>query len=151
MISFKKRFSVGLTLDASVSSFESFLLKYSQYISNFYFSLPLGDKFHARENVVKQMHDPSKVDLLWKMLKMIKSYGIKLKLVLNNSNITEGDIVASKKLLNEHGITIDLIGITDDIYADVKKHFPSQELVYSFKNRSHVKKILKMQADTMTK
>lgn len=137
---FYKRFSVGLTLDASVSSFESFLLKYSQYISNFYFSLPLGDKFHARENVIKQMHDPSKVDLLWKMLKMIKSYGIKLELVLNNGNITEDDIVASKKLLNEHGITIDLLGITDDIYADVKKYFPSQELVYSFKNRSHVKK-----------
>lgn len=137
---FYKRFSVGLTLDASISSFETFLLKYSKYISNFYFSLPLGDKFHARENVVKQMHDPSKVDLLWKMLKMIKSYGIKLELVLNNGNITESDIVASKKLLNEHGITIDLLGITDDIYADVKKHFPSQELVYSFKNRSHVKK-----------
>lgn len=95
---FYKRFSVGLTLDASISSFETFLLKYSKYISNFYFSLPLGDKFHARENVVRQMHDPSKVDLLWKMLKLIKSYGIKLEFVLNNGNITASDIVASNTL-----------------------------------------------------
>lgn len=140
---FLKKFSVGLTLDASVSNFEDFLSKYSKYISNFYFSLPLGDKFHARENVVKQMHDPYKVELFWKMLKMIKSYGIKLELVLNNGNVTESDIIRSKQLLDENGITIDLLGITDDIYADVKKYFPNQELVYSFKNRSHTKEDFK--------
>lgn len=140
---FYKRFSVGLTLDTSLSSFETFLDKYSKYISNFYFSLPLGDKFHARENVVKQMQNPSKVDLLWKMLKMIKSYGIKLELVLNNGNVTEKDICSSMQLLDEHGISIDLLGITDDIYTDVKKYFPNQELVYSFKNRSHTKKEFK--------
>lgn len=137
---FYKKFSVGLTLDASFSEFESFLSEYADYISNFYFSLPLGDKFHARVNVVKQMHDPSKVELLWKMLKTIKSYGIDLELVLNNGNVTENDIVAAKKMLAEHGAAIDLIGLTDDIYANVKKHFPDLKTVYSFKNRSHVKK-----------
>ena len=43
---FDKRFSVGLTLDATLAEFEHFLAKYGRVIQNIYFSLPMGDKFH---------------------------------------------------------------------------------------------------------
>ena len=56
---FYKRFSVGLTLDTTLELFEQFLSKYHKYIANFYFSLPMGDKFHSRVNV-KQIRLGSK-------------------------------------------------------------------------------------------
>ena len=56
---FYKRLSVGLTLDTSLELFEQLLNKYHKYIANFYFSLPMGDKFHSRVNV-KQIRLGSK-------------------------------------------------------------------------------------------
>ncbi len=134
---FHKRFSVGLTLDTTIDAFEEFLARYHPYIENVYFSLPLGDKFHARENVVKQMRDPEAVKLLWNMLHMIQARGIKLELVLNNGNVTDEDVHTCKSILDEHGVQIDLVGITGDIYHSVRHVFPDQEIVYSFKNRTH--------------
>ena len=134
---FHKRFSVGLSLDTTLREFDVFLDQYKDYINNFYFSLPLGDKFHARTRVVEQMHDPDTVALFWQLLACISSHGIKLELVLNNGNVSPEDVVRAARMLGEHGIDVDLVGITDDIYEPVKSSFPTQELVYSFKNHTH--------------
>lgn len=137
---FHKRFSVGLALDTNLLEFNRFLEKYAEYIDNFYFSLPLGDKFHARSRVVEQMHNPDIVRLFWELLKCIRSYGIKLELVLNNGMVSCEDVKQSAQMLEAHGIKVDLVGITDDIYEYVKRYFPSQELVFSFKNHAHTEK-----------
>lgn len=134
---FYKRFSVGLTLDTNIELFEQFLNKYHKYIANFYFSLPMGDKFHSRVNVKQQLRDPDKVVMFWKMLSMIQSFDIKLELVLNNGNVTESEAYAAKALLLEHGIEIGLVGITNDIFEIVRKVFPTKEVVYSFNNRTN--------------
>lgn len=134
---FHKRFSVGLSLDTSLREFDVFLAQYQDYINNFYFSLPLGDKFHARTRVVEQMHNPDTVALFWQLLACIRSHGIKLELVLNNGNVSPEDVVCAARMLGEHGIDVDLVGITDDIYEPVRASFPTQELVYSFKNHTH--------------
>ena len=52
--------------------------EYSWAIENIYFSLPMGDKFHARTRVVDQMRQPETVALFWELLKCIKAHGIKL-------------------------------------------------------------------------
>lgn len=137
---FKKRFSVGLALDTTLAEFDTFLAVYHSYIDNFYFSLPLGDKFHARTRVVDQMRCPEIVVQFWEMLRMIRSYGIRLELVLNNGNVCPEDVIQSAQLLREHEIDIELVGITDDIYREVRQAFPTQELVYSFKNRTNTRK-----------
>ncbi len=134
---FYKRFSVGLTLDATIDDFNHFLETYHRYIANFYFSLPMGDKFHSRSNVRKQLRNPETINMFWEILSIIQSYGIKLELVLNNWNVTEDDVRDAKKLLEEHDIKISLVGITNDIYDIVKRAFPSQEIVYSFNNRTN--------------
>ena len=137
---FKKRFSVGLALDTTLEEFNAFLSEYHSYIDNFYFSLPLGDKFHARTRVVDQMRRPEIVAQFWEMLRMIRRYSIRLELVLNNGNIRPEDVVRSAQMLREHELDIDLVGITDDIYREVRQEFPTQELVYSFKNRTNTRK-----------
>ena len=136
---FYKRFSVGLTLDTTLELFEQFLSKYHKYIANFYFSLPMGDKFHSRVNVKQQLRDPEKVAMFWKMLSLIKSFDIKLELVLNNGNVTEAEAYKAKELLSEHNIEIDLVGITNDIFEIVQRVFPSKEVVYSFNNRTNTR------------
>lgn len=137
---FKKRFSVGLALDTTLAEFDDFLTMYHSYIDNFYFSLPMGDKFHARTRVADQMRRPGIVAQFWEMLRMVCSYGIRLELVLNNGNVRPEDVVRSAQMLREHEIDIDLVGITDDIYREVRQSFPTQELVYSFKNRTNTRK-----------
>lgn len=134
---FNKRFSVGLALDTTLDEFNALLDQYSWAIENIYFSLPMGDKFHARTRVVSQMRQPEIVELFWELLRCIKSHGIKLELVLNNGLVRPHDVQEAAQMLTSHDICIDLVGITDDIYDDVKQYFPTQKIVYSFKNRTH--------------
>lgn len=136
---FNKRFSVGLALDTTLVEFNAMLDEYSWAIENIYFSLPMGDKFHARTRVVNQMRQPETVALFWELLKCIKAHGIKIELVLNNGLVRSSDIREAAQMLANHNICIDLVGITDDIYDDVKRYFPTQKIVYSFKNRTHTK------------
>lgn len=134
---FFKRFSVGLTLDTTLEEFVEFLRKYHPYIANIYFSLPMGDKFHSRSNVRIQFRDPRKVILFWSMLEEIKKYDIKLELVLNNGNVTKTEVETAQKMLIDHNINVDVVGITNDIYLEVKSVFCSQDIVYSFNNRTN--------------
>lgn len=136
---FNKRFSVGLALDTTLAEFNALLDEYSWAIENIYFSLPMGDKFHARTRVVNQMRQPETVALFWELLKCIKAHDIKLELVLNNGLVCSNDIQEAAQMLANYNIGIDLVGITDDIYDDIKRYFPTQKIVYSFKNRTHTK------------
>lgn len=135
-LSLRKRFSVGLTLDTTEDEFVMFLEMYHEFIDNIYFSLPMGDKFHARVRVAELFHYPEKVDLFWSLLHIIKDYSIRLELVLNNGNVSPGDIQSSKKMLDEMNIDIDLVCVTDDIYDEVKAVFYNKDIVLSFNNKT---------------
>ncbi len=137
---FYKRFSVGLALDTTLQEFDEFLNEYAKYINNFYFSLPMGDKFHARTRVAEQMRDSKNVELFWRLLERVRFHKIKLELVLNNGRVSYEDVKQSAQMLHNHGIDVDLVGITDEIYDYVKAFFPIQKMVYSFKNHTHTKK-----------
>lgn len=100
-------------------------------MDNFYFSLSLGDKFHARALVVEQMNNPHKMKLFWQLLEHICLYNINLELVLNNGNILKTDVEQARQMLNEYGIKINFVGITDDIFEIVKAVFPNQKIIYS--------------------
>ena len=121
---FSKLFSVGLTLENRLEEFNEFLDKYSDYINNFYFSLPMGDKFHARTQVIKQMRAPKHVVRFWQLLDCIPSHNIRMELVLNNGMLGCDDVKRSAQMLYDHGVNVDFVEITDDIYNDVKSFLP---------------------------
>ena len=80
---FTKKFNIGLTLQTNLKEFENFLKKYHNNIHSFYFSPPVNRYFHTRTKVWHAFMLPGKKRLFFKMLKMIKEYGIELELLLN--------------------------------------------------------------------
>lgn len=131
---FHKKFSVGLLLDTSLQEFNTFLDDYAEYIENFYFSLPMGDRFHSRRRVVEQFHNLVNIDQFWKQLKMINDHGIKLEVLFNTENLSAEDVANGKKMLEEHNVFPQKVGLHDDVFEAVHELFPQNELVYSFNN-----------------
>lgn len=132
---FYKKFSVGVFLDTSLGAFESFVEEYAEFIDNFYFSLPMGDKFHSRKRVVEQFRNQDEIEKFWKILDIVKKYGIRLELLFNTGNISEHDIMEAKSFLDSHRIEPQLVGIINEYYDIVRRVFPQCEIVYSFNNR----------------
>ena len=60
-------------------------------------------------------------------------------MVLNNGLVSSHDVQETVQMLINHNICIDLVGMTDNIYDDVKQYFPTQKIVYSFKKWTHTK------------
>lgn len=134
---FDKKFSIGLVLDTTLAEYEAFLQAYHPCIANVYFSLPMGERFHARRRVAEQMKQESSVDLFWQLLTLIRRYDISLEVVFNTGGITAEDVWAGKALLDEHGIDVDLVGVVEPLWSAVREAFPRAELVYSFNNRGN--------------
>ena len=100
----KKIYNVGLSLDNTVEEHRAFLDKYQEHIDSIYFSLPLGDHFHSRRKISKQFKLNGVVDKFWEILELIKTYDIKLELVLNTYSLVANDIEISASELKRHDI-----------------------------------------------
>lgn len=133
-INFDKKFNVGLTLRTTLKRAEKFFAKYARYIDEVYFSLPLGDRFHSRKTVCRQFKAFGSKKKFWKLLKIIKSHGIKLEMVLNTGSLTESDVTAAKDLLAANGVEIDSVCFMDEYYSLVEKHFPDKLRICSYNN-----------------
>ncbi len=133
-IRWEKRFNVGLTLDTNIKEFSAFLDSYSKYIHSFFFSPPLGKAFQSRTVISRQFDKPKKEKLFWQMLKLIKSYGVRLEVLFNTAIITDEDILTTKNLLDSHGVEVDSVCFIETYYYSVCKYFPNKEYVYSFNN-----------------
>lgn len=132
--SFEKKFNIGLTLSTNLKEFEEFLKRYRGYIHSFYFSPPLGRKFHTRTIIAQQMMFPHKVSLFWKMLHKIREYGIELELLLNTLCL-DGDMIArASASLVSHGITPDSVCFLGQYAKAVERYFPNQKHIWSFNN-----------------
>lgn len=131
---FEKKFSLGLVLNADLACLERFLSDFHPYIDNFYFSLPLGDKFHSRRRVASQFHDADVVRAFWLQLQLIQSVGIGLEVVFNTPDLCDRDVESGKSLLADHGVAPDKVGLVDALYDAVGRWFPGQKRVYSFNN-----------------
>ena len=130
----KKIYNVGLVLNSTVEEYKDFLDKYVEYIDSIYFSLPLGERFHSRIKIRDQFRIKSVVDTFWKILKLIKTYDIKLELVLNTYRLNDNDIEISSRELKRHNIEVDSIAILDEYYDAANKCFPKQKKVFSYNN-----------------
>ena len=87
----KKRFSVGIAIETTLSDFEGMLENYGRYIDNFYCSLPLGDKFHGRTHVANQFKNPENIQKFWEIAKMINKSDVGFEIVFNTDKLTKED------------------------------------------------------------
>lgn len=129
-----KKFSLGLVLDTSMEEFEAFLDEYHPYIENFYFSLPLGDRFHSRKRVAEQFRHEASIEQFWRQLHAIRACGIKLEVLFNTHGLSREDVAAGRRMLDSHSIDPEKVGLVNDAYDAVHTFFPEKELVYSFNN-----------------
>lgn len=127
----KKKFSVGLTMDTSIKEFDAFLAGNEMYIDNIYVSLPLGDRFHGRKQIQNQFHNPENIALFWNLIRLIKSYHIAIEVVFNTEILCEKDIILSKEELERHEICVQKIAVLDKNYDIVKRMFPNIKVIKS--------------------
>lgn len=131
---FRKKFSVGLPMDASLSDFESFLDTFGPYLSSIYFSLPLGKRFYSREELALDFIQPKAEEKLFAMLRLIKESGVRTEWAVNNYGITKEDLAAAASYCYHHQIVPDEIVTMAEIGEILKAQFPDAELKYSFNN-----------------
>lgn len=130
----KKRFSVGIAIETTLSDFEGMLENYGRYIDNFYCSLPLGDKFHGRTHVANQFKNPENIQKFWEIAKMINKSDVGFEIVFNTDKLTKEDFYMCRNELEKHGVTVDKIAILDKYYELVSAIFPNVKLVNSVNN-----------------
>lgn len=131
---FTKKFNVGLTLETNYKAFAAFLEKYHSYIHSFYFSPPVGRRFHTRNKVAQAFWLPGKKRMFWKMLELIKSYDIELELLFNTLRLDEEQVGRAAQLLQDHQIQVDSVCFLEAYYPAVRKYFPGKKYILSFNN-----------------
>ena len=129
-----KKFSCGLMVDAPEREMERFLDQYGRYIDHFFFSLPMGDRFHSRRRVADLLRDRSMVEHFWKELGLIRKYGIGLEVLFNTHASVPEDIRVGRQMLEDHGIVPEKVGLVDEVYDAVRECFPEAMTVWSFNN-----------------
>lgn len=143
-----KRFSVGLPLMITTDEFRACLETYHDYIDTVYLSSPMGDRFHAREQIAEQLKNRDKVELFWKLAEIIKDkkYDINLEIVFNTPKLIPGDIEESRELFDQHDIKVDKVAVLDSIdwyYDSAKEYFPEAKIVQSVNNMKNTPEGLK--------
>ena len=131
---FKKKFNIGLTLETNLGEFRRFLKDYSPYIRSVYFSMPVGKRAHTRSKVAAQFLLPHKVALFYRMLYLLKEYGIELEVLFNTLVIDREIVERSRELLDKKKIEVDSVCFLDDYSDLVAEFFPDKEYIYSFNN-----------------
>lgn len=131
---FTKRFNVGLTLETGYEEFKSFLEKYHSYIHSVYFSPPVDRRLHTRTKVSRGFLIPGKKRQFWKMLSLLRSYGIELELLFNTLLLDEALIRKTAQLLEEHQVSVDSVCFLTDYYDAVLASFPGKKYILSFNN-----------------
>ena len=133
-VDFHKKFNLGLTLEPNLREFEAFLKEYHPYIHSVYFSLPLGRKYHTRRIVSEQFLLPWKVKLFWRMLAMIREYGIGLEVLFNTLCLDREMIGRARDAMDRRGILPDYVCILGSYYDAAREFFPDTPLIWSFNN-----------------
>lgn len=134
MTDVRKKFNIGLMLDASLSEYEKFLQTYAMHIHSVYFSIPLGARFHTREYVAKQFEKVENIQKFWQILEVLQMYKIELELVLNTFHLSEQDISNAIQLLADKDIQLNYITILDKYYDTVDRLVPNVPKVFSYNN-----------------
>ena len=124
-------FSIGLTYQMSRKEFLNILDKYENNVKEVYFSLPIGDKYHTRRSIVKNL-SPNKTSFydFVSFLKEIKNRKKELCLALNTHMIDEKDaFTAIEKIKDE--VEINSIVTFNRFAENINKNYPEIKLALS--------------------
>lgn len=128
------KFNIGLPLSSNVKKFRKFLEKFHQNIDSVFFSLPLGMSHQTRSRVHRFFCKEKNVAAFWKMLQLVKEFGISLELLLNAYTLVPEDVKKSSVLLAEHNIEVDAVCPLEHLYEETLRHFPNKKIIYSYNN-----------------
>lgn len=132
-----EKYSIGLSLKISIDQYNYIFDKYNNYIKSIYYSPPLGNKYHSRSSIGKQLENEQNVEKLYKILELAKIKGILCDCVLNCPSLKNDDIVVALEFLKSN-IYIDQITCLQQHIDVVDKYFPHIEKIYSFNNNLNI-------------
>ena len=136
---YKKKFTIGLSLDITLNEYEELFKEFGDYICSVYFSPPLGEQFHSRKIIAEQFRHKRKIDLFYDILNLIKNNGIPLDAVLNTYSITSNDIEKFIEFVNHY--EIDEVTTLEEYGERLHKKL-GINLTYSFNNGNKTAKDL---------
>ena len=128
-----KKFSIGTSLQISLDEYKYIINNYGKYIHDIYFSPPLGDKYHSRTTVMKELACIKAHDYLFEVLNLFKANGILIELALNTYNLADEDIINAIQYITSI-IEIDSIVTLNEYGHIVKKIIPNKQIIYSYNN-----------------
>lgn len=111
-----KKFSIGLTLDATICEYKRFFENYHPYIDNLYFSLPLGYKHHSRRYVAEQFAVKKNEKFFWQILEVAKAQNIQLEVLFNTHSLASDDIMQAREMLDHKNISVQKVSLLDRYY-----------------------------------
>ena len=129
----RKKFSVGISLAMEYEDYKKIIDNYELYIYSVYFSPPLGNKFHSRSVIGKQLEEANNIHKLEKIIAYCSKKGIVVDADLNVSGLTDEDVnrfvdyVRNNTYINE---VTTLAQYGDIIHSKLN----DMKLVYSFNN-----------------
>lgn len=139
----KHKFSLGLSLEMEITEYEKIIDDFFPYIGSFYFSPPLGERYHTRSKISEQFREPELCKRFNEIIYLVQKRGISLDCVLNRPSIRSDEM---QEALNYIKWEMDVEQITclDEYGKHVRKQFPNKEIIYSYNNDLTREKITKI-------
>lgn len=126
------KFSVGLTLDASIKELDAFFSRYGPYIESVYYSVPLGKRYYSRDGLADEF-DRRNPDLhLASFFGVVKSHGIQAELAVNTVGLSYEDLLCLKTYSIENNVYPDMVVCLPEYSDFFKRNLPDVKLRLSF-------------------
>lgn len=139
----EKKFCIGISLEMEIIEYEKLIEQFSPYISTFYFSPPLGDRYHTRTKIAEQFHDLQLTSRFYNIINLIRNKGFKLDCVLNRPTMRLEEVQSALKYLKCY-MEVDQITCLQEQADYVREQFPDKEIIYSYNNDLNIDKIAKI-------
>lgn len=134
------KFSIGISLEMNISEYERLIEEFMPYINSFYFSPPLGDRYHTRRKIVEQFKDKYLLKRFFDIIDLIQRKGIMLDCVLNRPSISLEESMMALDFIKRY-IYVEQITCLHKHVQYIRKEFPDIEIIYSYNNDLDINKI----------
>ena len=129
---FRKKFSVGLCLNESLSDIIVFLENNKEWLNSVYFSLPLGMRFYSRESLADEYEGAE--EKLFYILSILSDLEIRREMAVNTWNLTREELKRAIAYCREHQFCPEEIVCLKEYGELFSQKFPKSEIKYSVNN-----------------
>lgn len=139
----KHKFSLGLSLEMQITEYEKLIDDFFPYIGSFYFSPPLGKRYHTRSKIADQFQEPELCKRFYEIVHLVQKRGIMLDCVLNRPSIRPDEMQEALNYIKQE-MDVELITCLEEYGEHVRRQFPKKEIIYSYNNDLTREKITKI-------